>query len=95
MILMTSKKLVVDRAGFGYSCRVNCLVVANLNSRFAEYRAIPKLLANQNSGGSEVAASSPCPDHNERMRFNMADQSLQHPCALAQHSAPCLREGAA
>lgn len=46
MIAGISKKLVVDRAGFSYSSRVNELAMANLCFRHTENRRVPNSMAN-------------------------------------------------
>lgn len=43
---MTNKKLVVDRAGFGYPSRVNTLAMANQTSRLTRIMALPIVMAN-------------------------------------------------
>lgn len=51
MIANACKKVVVDRAGFGYSLSVNDFWLANQFARPSEVRALPKSMANRNRAG--------------------------------------------
>lgn len=54
MIANACKKMVVDRAGFGYSLPVNGFWLANQFSRLSEVRALPKSMANRNRAATVV-----------------------------------------
>lgn len=75
MIANACKKVVVDRAGFGYSLPVNGFWLANQFARLSEVRALPKSMANRNRAGMR-RQPHPALTTNERMRFDMADADL-------------------